>query len=354
MVELEYTFAPYSGMRCRHFLEIALLTTIFLTGPASAQLSPTTPVSTVPLPLTRLLAGGDMLLNSTTAEIGAPIQKGLARIRELASRVHIAAANLEGPLDNGSLPTKICNSPQCHSFGQPMSTARWLASAGFHAMSVNNNHSIDRGHKGRKVTRAALAEQNIAPIWEEATYFPETRIAMLAYSANHGAYDVRNMQAVLSAIATLAPAWRVWVQVHAGAEGENALRIPCSREFYLGEDRGDVVAMGRQMVDAGASVITMHGPHVPRAMELYKKRLIAYSLGNGLTAQGIAIHGHAGLSPWLDLRIHEDGTYHSHHVHWFRQDRTHGLVPIADPGKMPLLNDACGLTGGTKKTVLAP
>ena len=326
----------------RYFLGISLPVAIFATGHAFAQTGSATPVATVQPPLTRLLAGGDILLSPTTTGIGAPIQKGLAQLRELASRVHIAAANLEGPIDNGSLPAKTCSSPQCHSFGQPMSSARWLASAGFNALSVNNNHSMDRGQQGRKVTRDALAEQNIAPIWEEATYFPEKRIAMLSYSTNRGAYDVRNTQAVLSAIAALAPSWRVWVQVHAGAEGERAVKIPCSREVYLGEDRGDVVAIGRQMVDAGASVVTMHGPHVPRPMELYKKRLIAYSLGNALTAPGISIHGNAGLSPWLDLRIHDDGSYHSHHVHWFRQDRTHGLIPIADPGKMPLLADACG------------
>lgn len=305
--------------------------------------SQTIPTLNLP-PLTRLLAGGDMLLSPSATPIGAPIQKGIAQLKVLTSRVHIATANLEGPIDNGTLPAKKCSSEHCHSFGQPLSTARWLASAGFNAISVNNNHSMDRGQQGRVLTRQALAEQNVAPIWEEATYFPEKRIAMLAFSTNRGSYDARNTRSVLDAIAALAPKWRVWVQVHAGAEGERAVKIPCTREIYLGEDRGDVVTMGRQMVDAGASVVTMHGPHVPRPMEIYKDRLIAYSLGNGLTAPGIGIHGHAGLSPWLDFRIHEDGRYHSHVVHWFRQDRQHGLVPIADPGKMPMLLDACALT----------
>lgn len=333
MVEKGHSAQSYSAMFSRNcMLGLAWL---IASGHAAAQTSPTLP------PLTRLLAGGDMLLSPTTQPIGLPMQKGLAYLRELASRVHIAAANLEGPLDNGELPVKECLSEHCHSFGQPLSTAQWLAWAGFNAMSVNNNHSMDRGPKGRLLTRQSLAEQKVAPIWEEATYFPERRLVMLAYSTNRGAYDARNMGAVLNAIVALAPDWRVWVQVHAGAEGASAVKIPCARETYLGEDRGDVVMMGRQMVDAGASVVTMHGPHVPRAMELYKKRLIAYSLGNGLTAPGIGIHGPAGLSPWLDLRIRDDGSYHSHFVHWFRQDRKHGLVPISDPGKMPLLNDAC-------------
>ena len=292
-------------------------------------------------PTTRLLVGGDVLLSPTTAPVGLPIQKGLSHLRELTRRVNIASANLEGPLDNGTLPIKTCLSEHCHSFGQPLDAAQWMALAGFNALSVNNNHSMDRGTQGRHFTRKTLAENNVAPIWEEATYFPEQRMAMLAFSTNRGPYDARNTQPIVDAIGELSKDWRVWVHIHAGAEGEHAQRIPCARETYLGEDRGDVVSMGRQMVDAGASVITMHGPHVPRAMELYKNRLIAYSLGNGLTAPGIGIHGNAGLSPWLELSIHDDGQYQSHRVHWFRQDRKHGLVPIEDPGKMPLLQDAC-------------
>lgn len=293
------------------------------------------------VPPTRLLVGGDILLSSSTAPVERSIQKGLSHLRELTRTVHIAAANLEGPIDNGALPIKVCASEHCHSFGQPLETAQWMALAGFNALSVNNNHSMDRGVQGRHLTRKTLAENNVAPIWEEATYFQEQKIAMLAYSTNRGPYDARTTQPILDAISQLARDWRVWVHVHAGAEGEGATRVPCAQETYLGEDRGDVVSMGRQMVDAGASVITMHGPHVPRAMELYKNRLIAYSLGNGLTAPGIAIHGNAGLSPWLELSIHSDGAYQSHRVHWFRQHRKHGLVPVEDPGKMPLLHDAC-------------
>ena len=293
------------------------------------------------VPPTRLLVGGDVLLSASTAPVERSMQKGLSHLRELTRTVHIAAANLEGPIDNGALPIKVCASEHCHSFGQPLEAAQWMALAGFNALSVNNNHSMDRGVQGRYLTRKTLAENNVAPIWEEATYFPEQKMAMLAYSTNRGPYDARNTQPILDAIAQLARDWRVWVHVHAGAEGEGATRIPCARETYLGEDRGDVVSMGRQMVDAGASIITMHGPHVPRAMELYKDRLIAYSLGNGLTAPGIGIHGNAGLSPWLELSIHPDGAYQSHRVHWFRQHRKHGLVPVEDPGKMPLLHDAC-------------
>ena len=34
------------------------------------------------------------------------------------------------------------------------------------------------------------------------------------------------------------------------------------------------------MIDAGADVIIGHGPHVTRAIDIYKNKFIAYSLGN--------------------------------------------------------------------------
>jgi poly-gamma-glutamate capsule biosynthesis protein CapA/YwtB (metallophosphatase superfamily) len=34
------------------------------------------------------------------------------------------------------------------------------------------------------------------------------------------------------------------------------------------------------MIDAGADLVLGHSPHVPRALELHKGKLIAYSLGN--------------------------------------------------------------------------
>src|SRR6185295_10709074 len=67
---------------------------------------------------------------------------------------------------------------------------------------------------------------------------------------------------------------------HGGAEGAGADHVPKGREKFLGEDRGDSRAFAHAMVDAGADLLLGHGPHLLRGMELYKGRLIAYSMGN--------------------------------------------------------------------------
>jgi hypothetical protein len=72
----------------------------------------------------------------------------------------------------------------------------------------------------------------------------------------------------------------VIVSFHAGAEGKGAEHVPMGTEMFLGEDRGDSRAFAHAMVDAGADLLLGHGPHQFRAMEVYKGRFIAYSLGN--------------------------------------------------------------------------
>ena len=51
-------------------------------------------------------------------------------------------------------------------------------------------------------------------------------------------------------------------------------------QFYLGENRGDACAFAHALIDAGASIVLGSGPPVFRAIERYRGRLIAYSLGS--------------------------------------------------------------------------
>ena len=78
-------------------------------------------------------------------------------------------------------------------------------------------------------------------------------------------------------------------------------------EEYFGEPRGDVVKFSRMMVDAGADLVLGHGPHVVRAMEYYKERLIAYSLGNFATWFGISVAGVKGYAPMLSATLDDEG-----------------------------------------------
>ena len=76
-----------------------------------------------------------------------------------------------------------------------------------------------------------------------------------------------------------------------------------SVENYLEENRGNVLAFAHTVIDAGADMVIGHGPHVLRAMEIYKNKLIAYSLGNFLTYGNINVSGINGVNIILDVTL---------------------------------------------------
>ena len=84
------------------------------------------------------------------------------------------------------------------------------------------------------------------------------------------------------------------------------------------------------LADAGADVVIGHGPHVPRAVEVYRDRFIAYSLGNFWTWARFNLRGPNGLAPVLDLEVDRQGRVMAARVVSARQT---GLgSPRLDPG----------------------
>ncbi len=99
----------------------------------------------------------------------------------------------------------------------------------------------------------------------------------------------------------------VIVSFHGGAEGADRVHVTREPEEFYGERRGNVYEFAHAAVDAGADVVIGHGPHVPRAVEIYRDRLIAYSLGNFWTWARFNLRGPNGLAPVLDLEVDRDG-----------------------------------------------
>ncbi|NNF17807.1 MAG: CapA family protein, partial [Gammaproteobacteria bacterium] len=209
-----------------------------------------------------------------------------------------------------------------------------FAEAGFDVLSLANNHARDFGEEGRTATMQALDALGIThsgrigdiASWRHNDY----TIAMIAFAPNPGSYDINNITEAVSEVATLAASHDiVLVSFHGGAEGVDALHVTFDTEFYYGEKRGNVVEFSRRVIDAGADLVIGHGPHVPRGLELYRDRLIAYSLGNFNTYQGISIQGIKGLAPILKLRMDETGAFLDGRIISTRQSRPGG--PKIDP-----------------------
>ena len=206
----------------------------------------------------------------------------------LFARADIAFANLEGPLYDGEEPTdNFCG--HCYAFRSPTSYVRFLAQLGLGAVSLANNHSADYGDAGRASTLAVLRANRIGAFGldrddarsADMTLRDGTQAALISFAPNSGTLDINDFDTEARLIRALKATHRiVVVSFHGGAEGFEYAHVEAGHAGFKGEDRGDVLRFAHTAVDAGADIVIGQGPHVPRALELYRGHLIAYSLGN--------------------------------------------------------------------------
>jgi poly-gamma-glutamate capsule biosynthesis protein CapA/YwtB (metallophosphatase superfamily) len=293
-----------------------------------------------------LAAVGDIMPGTDFPENTLPDDDGLSffdAVTPLLSTPDVTFGNFEGVLLDGGEPVKQCtNKKVCFLFRTPSRYARYLKLAGFDVMSLANNHARDFGEAGRSSSMAALDGEGIHHSGREGTVASFVangrRIAMVAFAPNVGSNSLNDPQIGLPLVSELAAKHDiVIVSFHGGAEGNGAEVLPFAREIFAGEDRGNVVEFAHSMIDAGADIVLGHGPHVVRPLEVYKDRLIAYSLGNFATYYGISVEGIRGLAPILFATLDDEGRFVSGRVEPTIQIRPAGPAPDPARGVIKLL-----------------
>jgi poly-gamma-glutamate capsule biosynthesis protein CapA/YwtB (metallophosphatase superfamily) len=186
---------------------------------------------------------------------------------------------------------------------------------GFDLISVANNHVADFGEVGINSTDEVLRKLPIA--FAGSAKQPTTvltvnglKIGLAAFAPHKGSIDMNNIPKAIEIVKELKSTCNiVLVSFHGGAEGVTRQRVPKKKEIFYGQDRGDVHDFSHKMIDAGADAVIGHGPHVLRAVELYKNKFIAYSLGNFCTYGMFSLGGASGNAPLLKLYITENGDF---------------------------------------------
>jgi hypothetical protein len=261
---------------------------------------------------------GDMMIGTDYPQNHLPDDDGvsfLADVAPILSAADIAFGNLEGVLIDGGEPAKKCSNPAaCYLFRSPTRYADHYKAAGFDVMSLANNHARDFDEEGRSSSMAALAARGIHHSGRAGDFASlevnGLKIAILAYAVTKNSNMMLDYESAFTSVAHSAANHDiVVVSFHGGAEGTDYMHVPFAEEEYFGEPRGDVVWFARGAVDAGADLVIGHGPHVVRAMENYKGRLIAYSLGNFATYYGISVSGLKGVAPILTVTLDGNGRF---------------------------------------------
>lgn len=174
----------------------------------------------------------------------------------------------------------------------------------------------DFGAMGRETTVHALAEQGIryAGLLHCPTAIFEKdgiKYGFCAFAPNEGTVNVKDIPAAQEIVRALNDSCDiVIVSFHAGAEGRTYQNVTRKTETFLGEDRGNVYEFAHKMIDVGADILLGHGPHVTRAVEVYKNRFIAYSMGNFSTYSRVNVAGVNGLAPIFRIYTDRRGAFY--------------------------------------------
>jgi len=266
-----------------------------------------------PVGSVEIAAVGDMTFGSDGIAPSGGARALLAGVAS-ALRSDLTVGNLETTLGSGRSSKCAPSSTSCFRFQAPTSTAAALRQAGIAAVNVANNHSYDYGLAGQQETNAALQSAHIAYAGRpgQTTYLGRhgIRIALLGFAPGNYNQNLLDLPAAVELVKEASTrADFVVVFIHAGAEGPAHQHVRPGMEMYLGEQRGDPVRFAHAVVDAGADLVLGSGPHVLRAMEWYRGRLIAYSLGNFSGYKTLRTDGVSGISGILRIRLRANGSF---------------------------------------------
>ena len=268
-----------------------------------------------------------------------------AAVTESLRQADIAFFNMEGIFADDGEPAKKCRDPKkCYVFRTPSHYIQNLTAAGFDFASLANNHCRDFGMPALKNTMAIMDSVGIQFSGPKGFFarktVGQTSVAMLAFAPYEGPlYNFLNLSDAKKRVAALKMVYDiVLVSFHGGAEGARFTHVPDSTEVFYGENRGNLREFAHEMIEAGADLVLGHGPHVPRAMEIYQNRLIAYSLGNFLTWGRFNLSGPNGLTYILQTELSPTGAFLAGKIIACRQ-KPPGILSLDPEGRViPLLN----------------
>lgn len=276
--------ASAEGARAR-----ALATASALAATEAATPAP----SPAPAPPARvtIAAVGDLMLARDVERLmhehgaGYPFE----RVRALLAGADLRVGNLEGTLTDAGTPL-----PKRYQFATAPALAPGLRAGGFDVVSLANNHATDFGLEGLARTLRALDEAGVAHVGAGAdeaaargAYIArldraggDLRVAFLGYETigevgevivaqgGSGGVARASVEAIGADVrAARARAQFVVVMLHSGTE-------------YSHEPSAEQRGLAHAAIDAGASVVIGHHPHVLQPWERYGGGLILYSLGN--------------------------------------------------------------------------
>ncbi|MDR1657525.1 MAG: CapA family protein [Deltaproteobacteria bacterium] len=282
----------------------------FLEYPLSIPLAPLRPEALSGRSCSvRLMAVGDILIHNSVRNAAALKDGGFdfvpsfEHVAKVLSQGNLVIANLENPL--AGIERGLSGYP---NFNAPDELALGLKQSGFTAVTVSNNHSLDRGWAGLLKTLKTVDAAGLA--YFGAYESPEDKAARLVGVYNGVKISVLNYTYGLNGPTVLKPEedWRLGhinteliFKDMAAARAMGAefviIALHFGNEYQRNPSRGqqDLVTellTGREITgQAGADLILGHHPHVVQPFVYWMgengeaTQAVIYSLGNFISSQ---------------------------------------------------------------------
>jgi hypothetical protein len=264
---------------------------------------------------------------------------GLDLVNEVAPLVadaDLSIANLAAPISTRGAPKLWADGTNAWAFRTPPRYAPALTRLGLDVVLAANNHILDFGPDAYGDTLALLDRLKIGHVGRIDEVFEVkkrgVRVAVVGFTQPYrdDFQSNRDLDAAAAVVAKAqAGADIVIALVHGGGEGRDAMHVPRGKEYVGHEYRGQMVDLAHRLVEAGADLVLGFGAHHPRAMELYRGRIIAYALGNFLTNGPFDIQSPNMLSMVLRVTLDARGELASAEVVPLRL--RHPGIPYFDP-----------------------
>jgi len=174
-----------------------------------------------------------------------------------------------------------------------------LKKVGFTAVSLANNHSLDFGHTADTETREYLHSADILTFGSALN--SRTLSTVIPIKGNSFCVVGYHDLFIPDPVSTLAEIQnirsncsKITVFVHWGIEYTH---VPSDRQRFL----------ARAFIDAGADLVIGAHPHVVQPIEVYKNKVIFYSLGNFVFDQNFSFatrHGLMVVVNWANDQTH--------------------------------------------------
>lgn len=233
----------------------------------------------------KIIAGGDIMLGSW---IGETVQTEgwdypFRRIDTVLADADIVFANLEAPFGTGGSAFE-----KTYTFRVKPSLVNVLTAGKINMVSLANNHILDYGADVLQQTRQILREngihfsgagKNLSEARQPAIFtVGGKKIAWACYSLTFP----EEFWASDTSAGTCFPWEGFFFNDIRRFKKENDLVVV---SFHWGSElmtspKEYQVLLAHQTIDCGADLILGHHPHVLQGLEIYKGKLIAYSLGN--------------------------------------------------------------------------